>query len=205
MGLHAALYLLIPGIRHRRASFAGWTDRLAIALALDGKVAIPMEYSVGFWRPRRLRRRLARELAQAIRVWNKGGVVPNLVTHSNGGVILCQALALDADIKVGTVCMVAPAAWRSMEQNGLNAALLTGRVQKLRIFASRGDRVLRYGGVSAIFSWLGKGYGRLGYDGPRDVDPRVAKRVEVIWEDHQNHGSWFSTKSLGRFIRQILA
>jgi alpha-beta hydrolase superfamily lysophospholipase len=128
------------------------------------------------------------------RYWGKCDLV--LVTHSNGADIACRILDR-FDGPISHVHMFAPACLADMNANGLNNAMLSGRLQNLTVYRSTKDSTLKslywmskqpaIGWVPAMF---GFDYKTMGYQGPANAavgEPRL----RVIQKD-MHHTEWYA-------------
>jgi pimeloyl-ACP methyl ester carboxylesterase len=110
----------------------------------------------------------------------------HILAHSRGCEI-ARRLVVECGFRVESMHLFSAAIDPDFGRNGLGAALERGQVNRVRLYTSKSDGVLRWiAGAS-----LGL-YGRLGYTGPRNVWPHIAHRVEQTPRDTYNHGSWFS-------------
>lgn len=165
-----------------------WTDRAARHLRLEhGIDAEKMEYYLWVIRSPVKLRSLSDELADVIRYYNEKGIVPNIMAHSNGNVIVCRMLRKHPDIRIATLFMVAPACWSSCERNGLNVALSGAEppCQRVMCFHSDNDKVVKWGGMTSFLKFAGLGYGRAGYTGLLDISATAAHRIS-----HQDMTPW---------------
>ncbi len=198
-------FLILPGIRERPANMDDWTDRAARNLRLEWSIdAEKLEYYLwAIRRPGKLRK-LSDQLADVVRYYNVKGVVPNLLAHSNGNVIVCRMLRKHPDVRVGVFFMVMPACWSNCQQNGLNDALKAKSVKYVRCFHSREDGVVKWGGLTSFLRPLGMGYGRASYTGLTSVAPVIGNRVEQVDMTPWGHGTFGGQEALPGFLDYLV-
>lgn len=121
----------------------------------------------------------------------------HLVAHSRGCEI-ARKLIVHHALPVETLHLFAAAVDPDFERNGLNQALRSCRVNRIRLYTSKEDDVLRW--IAAASLGL---YGRLGYTGPRNVAPDLAKRVEIVERNTYDHGEWFTPRNFETSMRLV--
>jgi len=201
-------YLYLNGILTRPEDRHSWTDRAVTWTESHyGHLADRYEYFSDA---------LTRRLFQAARVRDcstrlqqYSGVERIVVGHSNGADIACRLLQLEDDpttphLQLTSLHLLAPAAEADFEKNGLNHALLTGRLGHVHLYCSRTDTALRLAQASQLLGFLGLGYGSLGRTGPRNVDPRIADRITLTWRDDFGHSTWFTPAEFARTMSSII-
>jgi pimeloyl-ACP methyl ester carboxylesterase len=184
-------YLFINGILTVPDGHSGWTDRAVTWTESHyGQLAEKFEYFSGA---------LTRRLFQAARVRRCVDLLRNyaghdliLVGHSNGADIVCRILQEHPEIEVAEAHLFAAAADADFNKNGLNMALLTGRLGWAYLYGSHRDPALRLAQYSEVLGFLGLGYGALGRTGPTHLDERITHRVLQTWRDDFDHSTWFS-------------
>lgn len=199
-------FLILPGIRELPSDMFGWTDRASRYLRLEhGIDAEKLEYYLWAVRLPGKLRDLSRNFAAVIRYYNRKGIVPNVIAHSNGNVIVCRTLRRYPDIRIGTLFMVMPACWSSCADNGLNVALLQDRVQAVRFFGSRKDNVVRWGGgLTGWLRFLDLGYGTASFDGLTEIDAAVADRIVQVDMTPWGHGTFAGPRTLPNFLDHLV-
>ena len=119
----------------------------------------------------------------------------HVVAHSRGCELARRLVAAGWPIR--TLHLFAAAIDADFEKNGLNAALRSHQVGGVHLYTSPVDNVLRYlAGAS-----LGL-YGRLGFSGPKNIDPSARDRVHVLRRE-LTHSEWFAPlqfESAMRFV-----
>lgn len=131
--------------------------------------------------------------------WNAWDFPPklHLVAHSRGCEI-ARRLVVEHGVKVESLHLFAAAIDADFEANGLNAALTQRHVNRVRLYSSKSDGVLRWlAGAS-----LGL-YGRLGYTGPRNIAQSLIHRVFTTPRDDFGHSDWFSPRNLPLYMRAV--
>ncbi|MHA3773680.1 hypothetical protein ACXR0O_19260 [Verrucomicrobiota bacterium sgz303538] len=121
----------------------------------------------------------------------------HLVGHSRGCEI-ARRLVVQYGVPVESLHLFAAAVDPDFERNGLNQALRSNRVNRVRLYTSTEDDVLRW--IAAASLGL---YGRLGYIGPRNVDPQVAHRVEIVERNTYDHGDYFNGSNFEDSMRLV--
>ena len=198
-------YLYINGILTSPEDRHAWTDRAVTWTESHyGHLADRYEYFSGA-----LTRRLfqsARVRDCSIRLQQYSGVERVVVGHSNGADIACRLLQEESQpsLELHSLHLIAAAAEADFEKNGLNHALLTGRLGHVYLYCSRNDAALRLAQATQIFSFLGLGYGSLGRTGPRNVDPRIADRITITWRDDFGHSTWFTPAEFAKTMAAVV-
>lgn len=136
-------------------------------------------------------------VANYLRAWRPQRPRLHLVAHSRG-CELARQLIVDRRLEVESLHLFAAAIDADFASNGLNAALRAGGIERMSLYTSRGDAVLKYiAGAS-----LGL-YGRLGYTGPCRLDPEA--RVHITERGEFGHGDWFAPQNFDWSMRRIAA
>lgn len=171
-------YLFVNGIRANSNDLEGWQFR-AERYVQRNQLGQANTYHYGVlaiakWvmRPRHVKR-----LAKFIRECVPYECDLVLTGHSEGGDLICETLKVHDDLRAARVHLVAAAARSSFWDNGMNDALLGGRVGKVSVYYNPADTVLKVAKDTAWIPFLN--YGHLGLMGPTDVDPRVDNPVKV--------------------------
>ena len=184
-------YLFINGILTLSNGRDAWPDRAVTWVESHyGQLAEKFEYFTDALTRRLFQRARVSECARLLAQY--GGQDLILVGHSNGADIVCRLLAAYPEIEIKQIHLLAAAAEADFERNGLNHALLTGRLGTVHLYGSRNDTALKLAQMTEWLRFLGLGYGALGRTGPRNVDDRVTHRVKETWRDDFDHGTWFS-------------
>lgn len=212
---HLHILVAVPGILSKPGWAFGWTDQIVTWFQQPPRLwrADKFEY---FARPLTRwigQRKRARNLADVLYAHRHSTI--HLVCHSNGGDVVCRALKelrtlgqYDPhyrEVRIGTIQFIASAASADFEKNGLNEALRTGQVQRVAIYQGGKDEVLnKFARWSRWAGWIvGLGYGTMGYDEPRNVDPIIGHRLAVIREPQFNHGLWFKPGIIGTTFERL--
>jgi len=196
-------YLFINGILTLSDGRNAWPDRAVTWTESHyGQLAEKYEYFSGALTRRLFQAARVRECAQLLRHYAGHDLI--LVGHSNGADIVCRLLQT-TDIEVSEVHLLAAAAEADFDRNGLNQALLTGRLGSVHLYGSHNDRALELAQFTEIFSFLGLGYGALGRTGPEHIDDRVSHRVTQIWRDDFDHSTWFSPAQFAQTMALVVA
>lgn len=130
-----------------------------------------------------------------------------LVGHSNGCEIIRGMLVDNPGLAVDEVHLIAPAVKHDFEENGLNKALI-GRVRlkKFCIYASETDRALQAARNTSWIRWVNTkwGYGHLGLTGPTNVNVLLHSKVQTIWNNGFDHGTYFVDPHFKETMAQIM-
>jgi pimeloyl-ACP methyl ester carboxylesterase len=195
-------YLFINGILTLSDGRNAWPDRAVTWTESQfAQLAEKYEYFSGALTRRIFQAARVRECAQLLRQYAGHDLI--VVGHSNGADIVCRLLQT-TPIEIAEVHLLAPAADADFERNGLNEALLTGRLGRVHLYGSHNDRALQLAQVSECLGFLGLGYGALGRTGPKNVDDRIADRVQQVWRDDFDHSTWFSPAQFAATMNLIL-
>lgn len=119
--------------------------------------------------------------------WEAGAGEIHAVGHSNGCRLLLHSLKHGT--RLTTLHLIAAADDVDCEANGLNRAARDGRVQKVILYVSKGDGVLALPGA----------YGRLGRDGPMNVDAELQQILGIV-QGTCGHSDW-----VGSLFEQTMA
>ncbi|HEY8965245.1 MAG TPA: hypothetical protein VIM58_02305 [Candidatus Methylacidiphilales bacterium] len=196
-------YLFVNGILTSTEDRHSWTDRAVTWTESHyGCLADRYEYFSDVLTRRLFQAGRVRDCAARLAQYRSVDRI--VVGHSNGADIACRLLQQDGEpgLQLAALHLIAAAAEADFEKNGLNHALLTGRLGHIHLYGSRNDGALRLAQATQVLGFLGLGYGSLGRTGPRNVDPRIADRVTVTWRDDFGHSTWFAP---GEFARTITA
>jgi predicted alpha/beta hydrolase family esterase len=124
-----------------------------------------------------------------------------LVGHSNGCAVICDAIR-KYRLQVQEVHLIAAAAEASFQKNGLNDALLTGRVRHAYVYYDPQDPALKLARWTHWIKLLR--YGFLGLIGPKYVDRRCWNRHSCLCRPGWGHSGYFIAgprfEALMRFI-----
>lgn len=201
-------WFLTPGILHDPAWPDGWTDRGVTNLMKRGfraeKFETAKQYPGLRWLTAKKR---GRQFAEKIReyVYDAGMGRIIIVGHSNGTVTTVDALK-EPLIRADVVNLVAAACDRDFNKNGLNNALLSGRVGKVNIWISGKDSALVLANWSKrLFGWTGYSFGTLGRDGPLNVHDEVRERVNVIHKPDWEHSTYWSKEVFPVFMAELVS
>lgn len=201
-GSDGQLLLFINGILTRPGDQFGWTDRA------EGWFLRFRDHDVDsyeYWHTAILsrlftERRKTRDAAELVRgyceAWPTAPVL-HLVAHSRGCEI-ARRLIVEHGLQVRSLHLFAGAIEADFYRNGLNAALRSGQLREAYVYTSQSDGILRW--IAGASFGL---YGRLGYTGPRNVDPEVRRRVWVIQRNGFGHGDWFTPSNFRESMQHI--
>jgi len=189
------VYILVPGVKTRSSDYMNWAVRMASCINIDHDRAKGDEFrynTSAILHRFGMRERVKFVVELARRYW-RAGYEPIFVAHSDGCEIVRRAILEGPSIFL-SAHLIAGACSADFERNGLNRALIGGKVGQIYCYVSKGDRMLSVlARVSkSLFGWLGFGFGTLGYDGPQNVPKAMQGRdVKVIARDNLRHGDWF--------------
>lgn len=183
------IWIYLNGIRYAPGKLSGWPVEFThLTHYTTHARAYPAEHHFFFIRNYKRLKEISQRLADLIVQYRARGYRVHFCTHSNGAVVACRTLdKLPTGQAVATFHAIAPAAWSSLERNGLNTALKSGQLQHFFFYGSTADKVVRLGRwTGKLLRPLGLGYGGMSYDGPRDVDPSIQSRVHTYWASQPN-------------------
>lgn len=197
----------INGILAAPGRSDGWTDR-AVTLGHThlGVREEKFEHFSGvltrhIWQEKRaigLAELANKYLAKGWRVFLRG--------HSNGCDVICRAIKHIEHGSIAGIQLIAAACQADFGKNGLNDALLHGRVQKAVLCCSSDDRALWLARAShPVLRLFANGYGSLGFSGPLNVLDAIEHRVCTVWRPGFDHGDWLIGPELLRTMRLLHA
>lgn len=195
-------YLLVNGILSSPGDVKAWTDRAESWIEDKTRFnAGRFEYFSGA---------LTRRLYQNSRVEKMSSIISRissdsiyLVGHSNG-CDLIERFVRKTSRRIEEIHLVAAASEKDFRKNGFNKALLSNQIGKIFIYRSHGDRALKLANWTQPFiSWLGLGYGSLGYTGAKNVNGLVKSRVIEV-EFGFDHTDYFSDVQFELTMRTIV-
>lgn len=130
------------------------------------------------------------------RTWQRPPIL-HLVGHSRG-CELARRLIVEQGLLVQSVHLFAAAVDADFQRNGFNGAIAAGLVQRICLYNSKADGVLKwFAGAS-----LGL-YGRLGYSGPRNVSPEAQRRIWFTEREGFGHSTWFEAPHFNQTMEQV--
>lgn len=194
-------YLLINGILTNPSDVKGWTDRAESWIEDKTRFnAGRFEYFSGA---------LTRRIWQAGRVEKVAAILGRvscdslyLVGHSNGCDII-ERYVKTYGRRIEEIHLVGAASEADFRKNGYNKALMTNKVGKIFIYRSKNDKALRLAHWTyPLISWMGLGYGSLGYTGAKHVNATVRNRV-IEREFGFDHTDYFSDAQFEGTMRAI--
>jgi pimeloyl-ACP methyl ester carboxylesterase len=198
------VFIYIPGILQRPDGPDDWADA-AVAWTQNHARALADRYeycSPALFRSWGQAKR-CKELRRLVEMYR--GCRINLVGHSNGCELACRMLRECGDISVDGLHLIAGACDASFEANGLNAALIDGRVGTVHTYGSPNDEVLnkwaRWSRWAA--KWIGLGYGELGLVGPKEVSPLAMALTHARWQVGYGHSTWFEPDKIEGTLRLV--
>jgi len=209
--------IILNGIMTQSEDPAGWVDVASRYLRTEHHVFCEkLEYTTGFLFTRAaFHKTRVENLHVFINYYIRKKWKVNLIGHSYGCHIITDSIKGYSAGGIGDVSLIAGATEKDFGKNGLNEALQNEIVDKVMIFKSDGDKVLRKAaGLSQkLFGWIGKGrlsYGQLGLYGPKNVADDVRDKVRVI--DSQelfgfnvDHSGWVKNNELQKTMNFIFS
>lgn len=194
----AKIEININGILANPGRADGWTDR-AVTLA-HMKFAVrseKFEHWSGILTRHIFQERRAVGLADLADRYLASGFRVYLRGHSNGCDVICRALKYLRHGSVEAIQLIAAAAEPDFGVNGLNDALLHGRVSRVVLCCSPDDRALWAARLTHPFlNLVANGYGCLGFCGPMNVDDHIEHRVSTHWRPGFDHGTYLTAEHL---------
>ena len=196
------VYICINGILTKPSDMSNWTKRASAWIEDNTHFnADRYEYFSGTLTRRIFQNARVKNIEVMINRIKKDDVY--LVGHSNG-CDLIQRFIAKCKRRIEELHLIAAASECDFKKNGFNKALLTQKVGKIFVYFSHEDKVLEKAkSVYPYLSWMGLGYGYLGLDGAKNVDPSISDRVIAV-ERKLNHSSWFSPSNFEKTMRSIV-
>lgn len=188
----------VNGILAAPGAAEGWTDR-AVTLAHTklGMHGEKWEHWSGIFTRHFFQERRARGVAALADRYLAAGWEVYLRGHSNGCDVICRSLAYVRHGAISGVQLIAAAAEADFRRNGLNDALLSGRLSRVVLCCSADDRALWAARITyPVLNLVGNGYGSLGFTGPLAVDDSIEHRVRTHWRPGYDHGTWVARDNL---------
>jgi len=186
-------FLVVNGILTNPQDIDGWTDLFEDFYQNMGYPCTKYEYFSGA---------LTRFIRQGKRVKDLQKICSRItsplvfVGHSNGCELFTQ-LVHKSNLYFEAAHLFASAMDGDFNKNGLNKAVLSGRVKKIYLYCSAKDRILRdFASKTSFMSFLGLGYGTCGYTGPSKISKAIEDKVFVTWENEFDHSDWFTKKNI---------
>jgi hypothetical protein len=117
--------------------------------------------------------------------------------HSNGCDVICRALPYLRHGAIAGAQLVAAACEADFSKNGLNDALVSGRLSRVVLCCSADDRALWAARIThPLLNLAANGYGSLGFTGPLAVADAIEHRVRTHWRPGFDHGTWLNPENL---------
>lgn len=202
--------IAVNGIKTDPAA-VGWTDRLVAWVnghpdpANDsGDSADKYEYHAWALTRRFTQGKHTRQFAETLNMYRHRPLV--VAAHSNGADLVCRAFneGLIPGVTITDLHLISPACDADFTRNGLNKALRSGQVGKVKIWIAARDGALKAAAVSKfLFGWMGLGYGTLGRDGPLKVEKNVRDKVSGHMEPTFGHSDWFIESEMVNTFKRI--
>lgn len=185
-------YILVPGIFSNTGDARNWAPVMASDINIgeeDGKGDEFRYFTNALDHKFKMNDRVQWIIALAVRYYAAGYDL-TYVGHSDG-CEMGRRVFLAGPAIWGAAHFFAPACDADFQRNGLNGALMDGKVGKLTVHASSADAVL--GILARYTAWLPFiAYGTLGCDGPNNVAAEAASRLSVDMRHDLGHGDWFN-------------
>lgn len=199
--MNNTIYILVNGILTNPEDVDSWTDRAEEWIDTNTEFkATKMEYRSGAFTRRIFQSARVKNLQKICKAYLGDKII--LVGHSNGCDII-QRMINKGIPKVHELHLIAAASEHDFKKNGFNRALKNGHVERIIVYMSTIDNVLKKAKLSSrLFGWMGLGYGYLGLTGPLNVDPSVEAKV-FVHNEPMSHSQWFSKKSFERTMKTI--
>lgn len=195
-------YILINGILNSPESVESWTDLAEEYIEIHTKhKCSKMEYRSGVLTRRWFQADRVKNLQKICKAYLGDKII--LVGHSNGCDII-QRMINKGMPKVHEIHLFAAASENDFKKNGFNRALKNDQVGRIFIYCSTSDSALKKAKLSsALFGWMGLGYGYLGLVGPINISGEVVDRVKVVQENTYSHSQWFSKVNFEKTMKLI--
>jgi hypothetical protein len=199
--MNETVVIIVPGLGEKPSDNEGFAPRLARDVCgVEGFKGVETRYHAFPLSRRFCLSRVVEQVAADTEYFLKRDFNVRMVGFSNGAEVICRALReIDwpDDRQVNRVALFAAACESSFNANGLNRALLMHRVCQVVVGVSKADTVLsRWARLSKLlFSWMGLGYGALGYIGPRDVWPGIERSVVTVHRKY-SHSDWTGSREV---------
>lgn len=195
-------FIVVNGILNNPQDIDGWTDIFEDLYQNMGYPCTKYEYFSGA---------LTRFIKQNERVDQLCKIVKRTaqpliyVGHSNGCELFDKVVRRLHKPYFESAHLFSPAMESDFNTNGLNYCILSGKVKKVYLYCSKGDKILRdWASKTSFLKFIGLGYGTLGYDGPKNVLRAVDDRVIVHWENSYNHSDWFNKHNIDKSFSSTL-
>lgn len=186
-------FFCVNGILTKPSDIGGWCDYFEDYYQNEGYPCTKYEYFSGA---------ITRFIKQGKRVEEICTILERIsnpivyVGHSNGCELFSKVVK-KTKAKFVAAHLFAPAMESDFDENGLNYALLSGKVQQVYLYCSKKDQVLKnYASKTSFLKFIGLGYGTLGYTGHKNVLPQVQHRVSELWKKDYDHSTWFSENNI---------
>lgn len=188
----------INGILARPGRADGWTDRaVTLGHLYLGTRQEKFEHFSGVLTRHLWQEKRAKGLAELADRYLRRGFAVYLRGHSNGCDVICRCLRFLEHGPIAGVQLIAAACEADFEANGLNLALLDGRLRKAVLCCSPDDRALWLARAShPLLNVFSNGYGSLGFSGPMNVNDAIEHRVTTHWQPGFDHGDWLTPARL---------
>jgi len=183
---------VVNGILTQPSNIFGWTDFFEDYYQNDGFPCTKYEYFSGAI-TRFIKQ--GKRTEQLIEICKRSTNKLVYVGHSNGCELFSRVIK-NSDLKFESAHLFAAAMNDDFNENGLNIALLSGRVGKVYLYCSKRDHILKkFASRTSFLKVIGLGYGALGYTGPKNVQSLVSHRVITEWRQF-DHSDWFKEKNI---------
>lgn len=188
-----AFWLIMPGILENPSNEDSWHYRGELWIQeYTNDHAIAMHFFDGVFLAGLLRSYRAWKASNIItQIRESGHQDIRVLTHSNGGAIACKLLE-KIDQPIQELHMVASAADRDYNKNGLNAAVARGLVKNIYLYCSASDMVLEHEPF-----W----FGNLGLLGPINMSPDAAVITHTQWFTGYDHSTYWKGVIFDKMFR----
>lgn len=196
------LYIFINGINTSPLDKNSWNARAE--LWVEAKTPYKAEafryYSDTFFR----RLWQDRHVDDVIEIINHfPGFEVVLVGHSNGCDIISRIL-LKTRCSFTEIHLIAGACDADCSKNGINDAFEEARIDRLYIYGSTNDGILKKAKWSTGFlRYVGLGYGYIGLVGPKKLRKDFRSKVTVNCNPLYDHSTWFALENFESTMRMI--
>jgi hypothetical protein len=202
--------IFVPGINTLPGSWSDWANRAAVwwNTKTDEKSDIEVYFTtaltVGILETRR-----AKNLGLKIKAYLAEDFTVNLVGHSNGTHIICDALRLSNWPHVNNVHLACGACDSNFLRSGVDFALTDGKIQQIFCYVAGKDMAMKVENtlLGKFLFQMNESDKPLGLVGPKNVSQSNAGKVHLInkapW-DKYGHSTCWSEQNFNQTMQNFL-
>lgn len=130
----------------------------------------------------------------------------NAASHSNGTVLVLEALRRNRKLRLKNLHLVGSAAPTDCAENGINELIEREQIEHVFLYVSPKDGALLGAKISApILGLFGRAYGSLGRDGPKNMSSETYKRTTIYRRKNCGHSQWLTGGRGGFFTDTMIS